>query len=224
MTVSRTTRFFPIIPELALTGTGSCYSCRRSTVTLTVTDKDGATRSDTLVVTVSEIPRPKLSVNDITVRTDDRGTRFAVFTVSLDRPATETVSVDFETGDETAIAGRDYIARQGRITFTPGRTTATIEIELRKPLEGDIDGDGKVDQTDMNLLLAARNRPANAPQPSESAFTLKLTDASGALLDDPFGIGILLYAGLDPRDLDGDGRITVLDIRKLTLILQGQTR
>jgi uncharacterized repeat protein (TIGR01451 family) len=49
----------------------------------------------------------------------------------------------------------------------------------------DIDSDFDVDRSDVNLILAARNTPANGPD--------------------------------DPRDRDGDGRITVLDSRKCVL-------
>lgn len=58
--------------------------------------------------------------------------------------------------------------------------------EAPPPLRGDLDLDGDVDQNDLNILLAARNKPASGPS--------------------------------DPRDLDGDGKITVLDGRKLTLL------
>jgi hypothetical protein len=38
--------------------------------------------------------------------------------------------VDYATVDGTAQAGSDYVARSGTLTFAPGQTTATIEIEL----------------------------------------------------------------------------------------------
>ena len=51
---------------------------------------------------------------------------------------------------------------------------------------GDLDGDRDVDQLDVNLVLAARNKPASSAN--------------------------------DPRDLDKNGIINVLDIRKQTLL------
>jgi hypothetical protein len=53
---------------------------------------------------------------------------------------------------------------------------------------GDLDNDGDIDRDDVNVLLADRNHAVN-------------TSACGALCD-----------------LDGDGRITALDARKLTLL------
>jgi hypothetical protein len=38
--------------------------------------------------------------------------------------------VDYTTVDGTALAGSDYVARSGTLTFAPGQTTATIDIEL----------------------------------------------------------------------------------------------
>ena len=51
---------------------------------------------------------------------------------------------------------------------------------------GDIDGDKDVDQLDLNVVLAARNKPSSG--------------------------------GNDPRDLDKNGVINALDVRKLTLL------
>jgi hypothetical protein len=68
---------------------------------------------------------------------------------------------------------------------------------------------------DMNLLLAARNKPAQA---TSNSFFLNLSDAIGATILDSQGTGLLL--GKDPRDLDGDGIITVLDARKLAILMR----
>jgi outer membrane protein assembly factor BamB len=50
----------------------------------------------------------------------------AAFTVSLTSAVPTQVSVDYATADGTALAGRDYTATSGTLTFAPGETAKTI--------------------------------------------------------------------------------------------------
>jgi streptogramin lyase len=50
----------------------------------------------------------------------------ATFAVSLDTPSTTPVTVQYATADGTAVAGSDYAAASGMLTFAPGQTTRTI--------------------------------------------------------------------------------------------------
>jgi hypothetical protein len=52
------------------------------------------------------------------------------FTVSLSHPYDELVTVNFATADGTAIAGVDYVASSGTLTFDRGETTKTITIQV----------------------------------------------------------------------------------------------
>lgn len=191
------------------------------TVTLTVTDKDGGRTQDTLQVIVNT-QLPRLTVDDVTVNTDEQNNTFALFTVRLSAPSNQPVSFNFNTSDGTAKAGVDYTASTGNLTFAAGETVKTIKVMLNQPKAGDINGDGKVDQADMNLLLAARNQPATAPQPTNKDFSLNIGNVTGAILDDSLGVATLFGTQTDARDLDGDGMITVLDARKLALIIRSQ--
>jgi glucose/arabinose dehydrogenase len=47
-------------------------------------------------------------------------------TVSLDAPSSTSVSVSYATADGTALAGNDYFALSGTVTFSPGQTSRTI--------------------------------------------------------------------------------------------------
>jgi DNA-binding beta-propeller fold protein YncE len=48
------------------------------------------------------------------------------FTVSLASVTAGTTTVDYSTADGTAVAGRDYVATPGTLTFAPGETVKTI--------------------------------------------------------------------------------------------------
>jgi Ca2+-binding RTX toxin-like protein len=50
------------------------------------------------------------------------------FAITLDRPSSVPVSVDFVTGDEEAERGVDYHGRRGTVTIPAGATTATVAI------------------------------------------------------------------------------------------------
>ncbi|HYT94494.1 MAG TPA: Calx-beta domain-containing protein [Gemmataceae bacterium] len=52
------------------------------------------------------------------------------FDVMLSAPCDEVVTVDFYTFNGSAIAGVDYVATAGTLTFNPGETYQTISVEL----------------------------------------------------------------------------------------------
>ena len=67
---------------------------------------------------------PSLSIADATVV---EGTT-AEFDVTLNRASDRAVTVQFGTADETAVAGADYTARSGTLTFAPGSTRESIAV------------------------------------------------------------------------------------------------
>ncbi len=52
------------------------------------------------------------------------------FTVTLSNASSQTVTVNFATANGTAVAGSDYTARSGTLTFSPGSTTQTVAITI----------------------------------------------------------------------------------------------
>src|SRR5262245_39870371 len=67
-----------------------------------------------------------LSINNATVVAPTSGTTDAVFTVSMSSNTNnneEPVTVDFHTIDGMAVAGVDYQAVSGTLTFQPGETS-----------------------------------------------------------------------------------------------------
>jgi hypothetical protein len=76
-------------------------------------------------------PLPSLSINNRTVTEGDAGSSTqAIFTVSLNSPSGKTVTVDYTTVNGTALAGEDYGAVQGQLTFAPGVTSRTITVNI----------------------------------------------------------------------------------------------
>jgi subtilisin-like proprotein convertase family protein len=90
--------------------------------TATLLENKGATRT--------------LSVSDVTVLEGNAGVSNAVFNVTLNRPiGSSTVTIDYFTGDGTAIAGVDYLAQgspnaPGTLTFNPGQTTQQVVVPV----------------------------------------------------------------------------------------------
>jgi len=106
----------------------------------------------------------QLSINDVSVTEGDSGTKNATFTVSLSAASTESISVDYGTGNDTATAGSDYTAESGTLTFAAGETSKTINVAVT--------GDTTVE--------------------SDETFNVNLSNASNATIGDGQGVGTIL--------------------------------
>lgn len=69
-----------------------------------------------------------LSISDVTVTEGNSGTVAATFTVSLSAASIQTVTVNYATANNTAIAGSDYTSLSGTLTFAPGVTSQTVTV------------------------------------------------------------------------------------------------
>ncbi|MEW6471773.1 MAG: Calx-beta domain-containing protein, partial [Actinomycetota bacterium] len=69
---------------------------------------------------------PQLDIADAGIVEGDTGTAGLAFTVTLTPPATGAVTVAFASGDQTAVAGEDYEAVSGGLSFNPGDTSRTV--------------------------------------------------------------------------------------------------
>jgi hypothetical protein len=93
----------------------------------------GATLPDprgTALIGASDQPTvttPVISVDNITVGENDR---FAEFVVRLNAPSTNLVSVNFSTGNGTALNGSDFTADSGTLTFAAGETVKTVRVPI----------------------------------------------------------------------------------------------
>jgi hypothetical protein len=124
----------------------------------TITDDDGA---------------PMLSIVDATVNEGNAGIVNAAFTVNLAPASSKTVTVTYQTADNTAIAGNDYTAAgPATLTFSPGETVKTVNIAV---LGDDTDED---DETFYVNLSA----PVNAAiADAQAVGTIKSDDAPPSL-------------------------------------------
>ena len=86
------------------------------------------------------------------------------FAVSLSRAASGRVSVSYATADGTATAGSDYTRASGKLRFAPGET----EKRVRVPVLDDVVDEG------------------------EETFTLRLLNASGAVVADGEATGTIV--------------------------------
>ncbi|HEY2882237.1 MAG TPA: cellulose binding domain-containing protein [Pirellulales bacterium] len=78
---------------------------------------------------------PSLSIADVSLAEGNSGTKSASFTVTLSAPATSNVTVNFASRDgsapgTSATAGSDYTAASGKLTFSPGQTSKTINVPV----------------------------------------------------------------------------------------------
>ncbi len=92
---------------------------------------------------------PEVSVETIALTEGATGvTRSMVFTVSLELASAETVTVGYTTTSGTAIAGADFAAQTGVITFTPLQKIQMVTVPIF--------GDGVVEATEeftLNLFM-----------------------------------------------------------------------
>jgi hypothetical protein len=71
-----------------------------------------------------------LSIQDPSLKEGNTGTTLLGFFVTLSKSSATAVTIDYATADGTAVAGTDYTARSGTITFLPGKTSRAILISM----------------------------------------------------------------------------------------------
>ncbi|MBM3823711.1 MAG: hypothetical protein FJ404_12635, partial [Verrucomicrobia bacterium] len=93
-----------------------------------------------------------ISISDAGVTEGNSGTNRLAFVVLLSDPSPQKVSVEFNTVNGSAVAGRDFVARAGRLVFPP----LTTRLEILVPVIPDL-----IQEPDKQLTLRLSN-PANA--------------------------------------------------------------
>ena len=90
------------------------------------------------------------------------------FSVTLNRPATQPVTVDWATADGTATAGLDYTAASGTLTFAVGENTKTITVNLLND---------SIDEGSETFLVNLSNVSGGQISDNQGVGTINNTDA-----------------------------------------------
>jgi Calx-beta domain/von Willebrand factor type A domain len=158
---------------------GDDYDEPDETFTVRLAGPTGATLADPDgVVTIRDDDAPPvLRISDTSQAEDDEDTT-ATLTVTLDRPADEPVTVRWQTIAGTADT-YDFQSGEGQLTFEPGETSKQVNVTVH--------GD-------------------EAEEPDET-FTVRLSEPTGATIEDADGVVTLLNDDSDSPPTDTAVRI-----------------
>ncbi len=138
------------------------------TVILTLGNGTGYTRGTPTTATgtiADNEPRAQISVADATV-TETNGTQVLAIQVTLAAPFTQTVTVTATTVQGSALAGKDYKTTTTTLTFAPGVTTVSFNVQIL----GDVIG-----EPTETFTVSLTNPSANAVLVRSSA-TVTIND------------------------------------------------
>ncbi len=143
----------------------------------------GATGDDGLTLRLLGSAQPSLFIEDVTVVPGDAGTVEAVLAVHLQPASLDAVSVDYATEDGTAVAGEDYVAESGSLSFAPGETYREVRIGV------------------LGSVLY---------EPTEE-FSVRLGTVSGASVIDDLGVATVIRRFVDLSSSPGTTGVTSQD-------------
>jgi hypothetical protein len=116
---------------------------------------------------LNDDPAPTISItNMLELPEGTSDENYAHFLVRLTTPSYQTITVNYATADGTALAGRDYVALAGTLTFNTGETEKILYV----PIVSD-----DVDETDETVIVNLSN-PVNA--------TINNNQATSTIFDD----------------------------------------
>lgn len=73
---------------------------------------------------------PTISIGDVRITEGDSGSANVVFTVSLSKASTSSITVAYATANGTALAGSDYAAKSSKLSFPAGATSKTLSVKI----------------------------------------------------------------------------------------------
>ena len=145
---------------------------------------------------------PRIRVEDTVSPEGNASLPPLVFSLSLSAPSTVPVTVQYRTRDLSAVAGVDYLAATGTVTFAPGQVHAVVFVRMLADLR---------DENSRQLLLELGHPEAAVLERSSAVGTI-FDDEAGArkpstydwsLAPGPFDPGDPIAASLIARDPTG---------------------
>ena len=126
----------------------------------------GSTSEATVSITDDDLPPAVQVPGDVSV-TEGAGT--AQVAVGLSAASGKTVTVDWATADDSAVAGSDYTAASGTLTFDPGVTSMTITVAI-------LDDGVPEPQESLDVILS---NAANATLPAHATVAVIIGNDDG---------------------------------------------
>jgi hypothetical protein len=124
---------------------------------------------------------PAITINDVAVAEGNSGSGYVVLTASLSAPSTKTVKVDYKTANGTAVAGGDYGAVSGTLTFAPGQSRATFGVLVHGDTQAEPDETFSVRLTNArNATIADGTAVLTLLDDGDAKPSLSISDAAAA--------------------------------------------
>ena len=99
-------------------------------VTLNNPVNAGISRGQGEGVIVDDDEPPTISIADASLTEGDSGSSNLAFSVTLSAASGKTITLDYATSADTAMAGVDFTATSSELTFAPGETIKTVNVAV----------------------------------------------------------------------------------------------
>ncbi|MFN6540466.1 MAG: FG-GAP-like repeat-containing protein [Nostoc sp. EkiNYC01] len=125
------------------------------------------------------------AISFVANKSDSEDSGSLVFSVKLSNASSQTITVDYNTSNDTAIANVDYTPLTGTITFNPGVTTQTITIPIL---------DDFIDESNERFFVNLTN-PTNATIADNQAIGTITNDDTAGITISPITALVTTEAG-----------------------------
>lgn len=143
---------------------------------------NGPVPLDNVIFTSTSIvidPAPEVSIGAASVIEGDNGIKQMSFPVSLSKVGTKSITVSYTTAAQTALAGIDFTAKTGTLTFPAGdQTTQFITIDIAGDLLDENDETFTVNLTGVTGGQLATDLAVGTIIDNDATPTLSVSDAT----------------------------------------------